>query len=337
MSENKLNYNIQYLRGICAIVVFFSHSLNIYKIGWVQSLMPTHFHFFFDGQWAVIFFFTLSGFYYYRETQFSVRGYIRGLVKKSLRIYPPHLLSLIIGWIMLTVYIKYGIYVDSNEITAWASKFWQDNVSLKELLCNAMVLAPHNPDAINPPSWYLSPEVKMFILMPIVVAISNRGKLIPSILLFAISWFILLPLISCIGPFVAGYLLHVFLCKKHSVKIGKSLTLTLILVGCLLLNSRNIAKQFSFDSTQTYFMMIQSMGALCLIFLANVWTFSRQSKVLLFLGNISYEFYILHFIVLMSLAPWIPNSYVFIVLSLVVTLFGAHWMNKFNKRLLLLL
>lgn len=84
-------------------------------------------------------------------------------------------------------------------------------------------------------------------------------------------------------------------------------------------------------------MMIQSMGALCLIFLANVWTFSRQSKVLLFLGNISYEFYILHFIVLMSLAPWIPNSYVFIVLSLVVTLFGAHWMNKFNKRLLLLL
>lgn len=164
MSENKLNYNIQYLRGICAIVVFFSHSLNIYKIGWVQSLMPTHFHFFFDGQWAVIFFFTLSGFYYYRETQFSVRGYIRGLVKKSLRIYPPHLLSLIIGWIMLTVYIKYGIYVDSNEMTAWASKFWQDNVSLKELLCNAMVLAPHNPDAINPPSWYLSPEVKMFIL-----------------------------------------------------------------------------------------------------------------------------------------------------------------------------
>ena len=62
MAERKLNYNIQYLRGICALVVFFSHALNIFKIDWVQYLMPTPFHFFFDGQWAVIFFFTLSVF-----------------------------------------------------------------------------------------------------------------------------------------------------------------------------------------------------------------------------------------------------------------------------------
>lgn len=89
MAERKLNYNIQYLRGICALVVFFSHSLNIYKIEWVQQLMPTPFHFFFDGQWAVIFFFTLSGFYYYKEERFDVNKYLRGLAKKALKIYPP--------------------------------------------------------------------------------------------------------------------------------------------------------------------------------------------------------------------------------------------------------
>lgn len=89
MAERKLNYNIQYLRGICALVVFFSHSLNIYKIEWVQQLMPTPFHFFFDGQWAVIFFFTLSGFYYYKEERFEFNKYLRGLAKKALKIYPP--------------------------------------------------------------------------------------------------------------------------------------------------------------------------------------------------------------------------------------------------------
>ena len=100
MSENKLNYNIQYLRGICALVVFLSHALNIYKIDWVQSLMPTPFHFLFDGQWAVVFFFTLSGFYYYKDSSFSIRGYLRSIERKTLKIYPPF--SILNDWLYLS-------------------------------------------------------------------------------------------------------------------------------------------------------------------------------------------------------------------------------------------
>lgn len=335
MSDKKLNFNIQYLRGLCAMVVFFSHTLNIYKIEWVQHLMPTPFHFFFDGQWAVVFFFTLSGFYYYKDSSFSIKGYWHSIVRKSFKIYPPHLISLIVGYTILMTYQRYGIQADSNELTRWASHFWCNDVSIKDFFCNAVVLLPHNPDAINPPSWYLTPEVKMFILMPLIVAVSNRSRNILNIFLLVISCFLMLPMISCVGPFVAGCLLHNYLQKNPNVKIGKLLAIVIALAGCFLLNSRNIAKSYSVDTQHACFMMIQCMGALCFIFLANVLKFKRQFRTLLFLGNISYEIYIIHFVVLMSIAPWIPNHTLFVFLCLSITLFVSYWMNILGKKIIL--
>lgn len=85
----KRNLNIQCLRGICALVVFFSHALNIYDINWVQDIMSTPWHFFFDGQWAVVMFFALSGYYYYTERDLTLSTYLKGIRKKTLKIYPP--------------------------------------------------------------------------------------------------------------------------------------------------------------------------------------------------------------------------------------------------------
>ena len=335
MAERKLNYNIQYLRGICALVVFFSHSLNIYKIEWVQQLMPTPFHFFFDGQWAVIFFFTLSGFYYYKEERFEFNKYLRGLAKKALKIYPPHLLSLVTGWSVLSIYLKYGVQFDSAKLTSWASSFWRDYVGLKEFLGNAVVLMPHNPDSINPPSWYLGPEVKMFIIMPLIVALSNYSKLVIAVLLFVASWFVKFPIVSCVGPFVAGYLLHVVLKRCGAVRVNGLLAIFIMLAGICFLNCKNIVKSMLLDSSQVYFMMIQTMGAICLIFLANVLCFRGRFRVLLFMGNISYEFYIIHFIVLMLLAPWIAQPYTFVLVCFVLTVLLAYCVNWLDKKILL--
>lgn len=94
---------------------------------------------------------------------------------------------------------------------------------------------------------------------------------------------------------------------------------------------------FSLDTSHPCIMMIQSMGGLSLIFLANVLNFRRRFGALLFIGNISYEFYIIHFIVLMSFAPWISHSYIFIALCLSITLFVAYWIHKLEKKILLLI
>ena len=55
------NSSIQSLRGICAIVVFLSHSLCMFKSTFVTYLMESPMHLFFDGKCAVYIFFAISG------------------------------------------------------------------------------------------------------------------------------------------------------------------------------------------------------------------------------------------------------------------------------------
>ena len=50
------NSSIQSLRGICAIVVFLSHSLCMFKSTFVTYLMESPMHLFFDGKCAVYIF-----------------------------------------------------------------------------------------------------------------------------------------------------------------------------------------------------------------------------------------------------------------------------------------
>ena len=92
---------------------------------------------------------------------------------------------------------------------------------------------------------------------------------------------------------------------------------------------------YSIGTHHACYTMIQSLGALCFIFLANVLNFKRPFKALLLLGNLSYEIYIIHFVVLMSLAPWVGNPAIFIVLSLTTTLLLACWTNKLGKKIIL--
>ena len=96
--------------------------------------------------------------------------------------------------------------------------------------------------------------------MPVIVAASNRCKSVLSILLFVVCWFFKLPFISCVGPFVAGFLLHAFLSRKRIAKINGLLAFTILFVGCILLNIKNIAMFFSLDTSHPSIMMIQSMG-----------------------------------------------------------------------------
>ena len=83
--KNQLNLNIQGLKGIAAIVVFLSHALNMYKIPWVQNLMDTPMHLFFDGQCSVIVFLTISGFFYYKAGMSKALDihYMEGLKKNN--------------------------------------------------------------------------------------------------------------------------------------------------------------------------------------------------------------------------------------------------------------
>jgi peptidoglycan/LPS O-acetylase OafA/YrhL len=89
MSGKQINYNIQGLRGILAIIVFGGHALHTLCINKVEALDVTPLHLFWDGQAAVIFFFFLSGYFYYTLRPLTIRKYASIIIKRILRLTPP--------------------------------------------------------------------------------------------------------------------------------------------------------------------------------------------------------------------------------------------------------
>lgn len=171
----KMNHStsIQGLKGVCAIVVFLSHSLLMYKSDIIANLQSSPLHLFFDGQCAVIIFFCISGFFYYTQEPLTIKKYIAKVKKKVIRIYPAYILSMVIGLLLCNLMIKY----DHSLFTDWSNQFWQTKVGIKEFIWQLPVILPgSNPNLINPPTWYLNTEVKMFLIMPLVVGLFNKSR-----------------------------------------------------------------------------------------------------------------------------------------------------------------
>lgn len=63
LMSREVNLSIQGLKGVAALVVFFSHSLWMYDLNLVAMLSSTPWHIFWDGQCAVMIFFAISGFF----------------------------------------------------------------------------------------------------------------------------------------------------------------------------------------------------------------------------------------------------------------------------------
>ena len=84
----KLNHNIQGMRGVCALMVFGGHVTAAFDNPWLYS-QYNPLRAFLDGHAAVIFFFMLSGYFYYTNQCISLKKYAKMLVKRVLHLTPP--------------------------------------------------------------------------------------------------------------------------------------------------------------------------------------------------------------------------------------------------------
>lgn len=141
-----MNKNIQSLKGIAALIVFFSHGLNMYKCEWVATLLNKPIHLLYDGQCAVILFFVISGFFYYKM-EFNWRNYLNGLKKKIKRIYPSFI------FIMLLSFMFFNYRLPYNKIlfTDWSNSFWNTTIPVFELFKQMTLIIPSDPNLLNPP------------------------------------------------------------------------------------------------------------------------------------------------------------------------------------------
>lgn len=324
------NKNIQALRGICALMVFFSHSLHVYDSSVVTFLHNSVLHIFFDGEIAVCVFFVLSGYFYFKEDSFSFIKYKNAFLKKAKKIYPPHWVFLTIGFVISTLYQRYNLFNDIGS-SEWFSCFWKKPVSFGELLRGYSVILKPDPHLINPPVWYLEAEVTMFFIMPLAVYYFNKFGWIFSFPLILLSTFYKIPLIPWFGAYLLGAI-----AKKYVKMILKVLDYNkftipfFVLIGLLLLNVEN--ELFVHNSVTT---MISCLGACILI----VILFDKRVRlfeciVFQFMGDISYEFYLCHFIVLLALKPFVSNVLLYIIICIMTSIFLAFYVKRLLQRVI---
>ena len=204
MVAKQKNSSIQALRAVAAMIVFLSHSLMMIKSDTILLLHDTPLHFLFDGQCAVIFFMVLSGFFYYKVEAFALKRYPHGLWKKIVRIYPLHIIMICLGVILCNQQLSY----DRSLFSTWGNTFWTRSVSLTEAVRQMIIILPGtDPNLVNPPIWYLSAEVRMFIVMPLLVGLLNKLGEAEDSILYWVAWISMCIVSGIIYPFALCYLI----------------------------------------------------------------------------------------------------------------------------------
>ncbi len=275
---------------------------------------------------AVSLFFVISGFFYYKETAFSKENYVISVCRKFKKIYPPHVLFLTIGVVLLLIYLRYDIN-DYSEASQWFSGFWQKKVTAIDYLKACSVVIYNDTNLINPPIWYLMAEVTMFLVMPLLVPLLNKVGWAYSLIIIVLCARIKIPFIPWVGNYLLGALFHRF--GKQIIQyidMSKITILVAAFIGVLLLNIENEIAQNNRTTA-----MLSCLGdsiIITILYYKRVIIF--EHNVFQFIGIISYEFYLCHFIVLLSLRPFISNSYWLIVFAVSLSILLSAIVNRMN-------
>lgn len=328
--NEKLNYkninSIDSLRGIASLMVAFFHFSAGNQIYLSETNIVREIGRF--GWVGVEIFFIISGFvipYAMMRSSYKVNDFFRFLAKRILRIDPPYILSMIMVLVLAYLSTLYPYYrgqafeLDFTQIVlhfAYLNTFFDSNW-------------------LNPVYWSLAIEFQYYLLIAISFPLIVHKRLVVrylSLIIF-ISLSFVFPETKYIFHysllFVFGFTLFLFQVKK----IGRNeflINSILILLGIY----------FYLD---TIIFVASFFSFLFIIFAQNY-----ESKVLKFLGKISYSLYLVHIPIggrIINLAEqFIVNEIyrtLIIIIALAVSIFAAwvfyvvieNWSKKLSKKI----
>lgn len=290
------------LRGLAALWVVFYHIseyLVPYVASWLLILIS-------KGHLAVDFFFILSGFiitlnYEKKFHNFEVAHYKDFLVKRIARIYPLHL------FILLSYLIIPLAYLLTNKVMPEGEKYSFVNYLYHLVLVNNWGLG--NTLSWNIPAWSISTEWAAYILFPLTVVILARLKvsfapifvLILCLIIYSVFY---LSGYESLGKNIQGlgffrcfveFLMGGIICKysqKHSLGSSLSYVLLLFVSILTLLIIYNVLSEIIFA------LVAMALSLFCFLNLHDSRLVSvLRAKPLMFLGEISYSIYLVHFLV----------------------------------------
>jgi len=182
------------LRGLAAVIVLVSHVSIFGLYGWEHTFAtvpPTRL--LWSGQQAVILFFVISGFALFLLFESMMRagdGWLRFLLVRFLRLYPPYVASLGLALIVIKAPTVFGISPPANmPIIA------NGNVTLSNLIGHLSMVGDFDRSAINPPIWSLVYEARLCLVFPLIFALVAGGTR-RSVATLGLAW---LAVIGCMA------------------------------------------------------------------------------------------------------------------------------------------
>lgn len=322
------------VRGIASLQVIIAHSLvAIPALVWLVFpdkidphnarfyLTYSPLHFFWCDSQAVKVFFVLSGFVLslpYFSNNGSNPNYLKFFVKRIVRLLFPCL-----AIITISLIFKHFLYQPNavSQFGSWVKMVWTDHIKPHDFF--SIVRLGYNFDYIDRSLWTLPPEIKLSLILPFLIWLHRRLNFFLSILtliLYIISWHFLnkhgardvwsdFPVLFYLTFFLIGS----FMCKyrEQIVTFVDSLGVFsfYLLAGFTILI---YTADFSFwwlpaKMVQLIHLASDYIAAIAAVLIISIALSSRgevffNTKILMFLGKISFSIYLIHAVVITIMA-----------------------------------
>lgn len=275
------------LRGIAAVMVAFCHSLNMFhEIPYAKYLEAL------TGRSPVIFFFLLSGFVLCRslsrDPNLSLAALSAYYLRRFLRLYPAVMGALVFGAIAA---MFYTLPSSSSPASPLLRKLFQDAMGVSGVLSYFKQLLLIEI-ALDRPLWSIRTEFVGSLVLPFIVwiLVKHRGLAMPLGILMGVFF---APseshLYLILFPFYLGCLICI--AESHLDSLSVASTKWLLFLGGMLWLSY---LRGGFLDLATGCLIL---GGLLAVFVPCRWEGLKNllmSYPLVFLGKISFSFYLLH-------------------------------------------
>lgn len=337
------------MRGLAATTVLFSHLVLAFGYlstsdGFLEKLIrDTPLHIVYAGHEAVILFFVLSGFVLslsYVNGRTMV--YSQFIVPRMIRLYLP-----VIVMVLFVLIIRSFIIVSSNpEAGEWISSMWQKPMTASNLFEHFTLVGLFDYGTYNPVLWTLVHEMRISFIFPFLLMLVLKYNWKTSLFVGLI--------LSCVGGlshhlFGEGHISfsktahYTFMFIMGSVmakhlndildffkKKSKKISLLFIALGVLIYTYRFwFFPEFSLVHNTLIDDWAAALGASILLVMAisyRPFTKALHLKPILFLGKISFSFYLYHLIAMLivfNLLSGVVSSPVLIALSIILSVLLA--------------
>lgn len=291
------------LRGLASLIVCIAH------FGYVlPSIFPIIAE---QGKLGVYIFFVISGFiipFSLHKSNYNINNYFKFMLKRIIRLHPTYTFALVLTFILSLAasYAKHESFIYSN-LDIIKSFFY-------------LFVPPENPVF-----WTLIIEMKYYILIGLIYPF-----LFSSINLIRILSFLIL--ILCFStlktifsdfiyiPYFLIGILGVYLALNIGNKLQNLFLLLIVLITCI----------FSIE--------IEKIIVAFLTLLVIVINPKINSKLLLFLGKISYSLYIIHFVIGVKILNFLtphfgtPMKIFIFFITLIICIFISYFIYLFIEK-----